>query len=232
MTYGTRRPTLVLPASADAWTDDRRRAVLLHELAHVARRDCFVQRLTSLACALYWPHPGVWWAARRLRTERELACDDLRARGRRGPARVRRPPPRSRALTRRGAGARDRARHGARAAAGAPAARGPRCRAQPRGASPRRTRRRDRRVDRRAPADGGAARGHRPGGSAGGRRHIAPPSAQADPQPAAPARLRLAGFHRDVGAASRARRRNGSGQPAHRPFVARPDDAASRSSRR
>ena len=77
MTYGTWRPTLVLPASADAWTDDRRRAVLLHELAHVARRDCFVQRLASLACALYWPHPGVWWAARRLRTERELACDDL-----------------------------------------------------------------------------------------------------------------------------------------------------------
>jgi len=77
MTYGTRRPTVVLPASADAWTDDRRRAVLLHELAHVARRDCLVQKLTSLACALYWPHPGVWWAARRLRTERELACDDL-----------------------------------------------------------------------------------------------------------------------------------------------------------
>jgi beta-lactamase regulating signal transducer with metallopeptidase domain len=77
MTYGTRRPVLVLSASADAWTDDRRRAVLLHELAHVARRDCFVQKLASLACALYWPHPGVWWAARRLRTERELACDDL-----------------------------------------------------------------------------------------------------------------------------------------------------------
>jgi hypothetical protein len=77
MTYGTRLPTVVLPASADGWTDDRRRAVLLHELAHVARCDCFVQRLTSLACALYWPHPGVWWAARRLRTERELACDDL-----------------------------------------------------------------------------------------------------------------------------------------------------------
>ena len=76
MTYGTRRPTVVLPASADGWADDRRRAVLLHELAHVARRDCFVQRLTSLACALYWPHPGIWWAARRLRTERELACDD------------------------------------------------------------------------------------------------------------------------------------------------------------
>jgi beta-lactamase regulating signal transducer with metallopeptidase domain len=77
MTYGTRRPTVVLPGSADTWTDDRRRAVLLHELAHVARRDCFVQKITSLACALYWPHPGVWWGARRLRTERELACDDV-----------------------------------------------------------------------------------------------------------------------------------------------------------
>ena len=66
----------MLPASADEWTDDRRRAVLLHELAHVARRDCLVQRIAACACALYWPHPGVWWAAKRLRTERELACDD------------------------------------------------------------------------------------------------------------------------------------------------------------
>ena len=76
LTFGTIAPTLVLPASADEWTHDRRRAVLLHELAHVARRDCLVQRIAACACALYWPHPGVWWAARRLRTERELACDD------------------------------------------------------------------------------------------------------------------------------------------------------------
>ena len=76
MTFGTLTPTIVLPASADEWTADRRRAVLLHELAHVARFDCLIQRLTAYACALYWPHPGVWWAARRLRVERELACDD------------------------------------------------------------------------------------------------------------------------------------------------------------
>jgi beta-lactamase regulating signal transducer with metallopeptidase domain len=75
-TFGTRRPAIMVPASADGWTEDRRRAVLLHELAHVARRDCLVQRLTAVACACYWPHPGVWWVARRLRTERELACDD------------------------------------------------------------------------------------------------------------------------------------------------------------
>lgn len=77
LTFGTLAPAIVLPASADGWTGDRRRAVLLHELAHIARRDCFVQRLTAFACAFYWPHPGVWFAARRLRAERELACDDL-----------------------------------------------------------------------------------------------------------------------------------------------------------
>jgi beta-lactamase regulating signal transducer with metallopeptidase domain len=76
LTFGTIAPTIVLPASADQWTDDRRRAVLLHELAHVARRDCLVQRIAACACALYWPHPGVWWAAKRLRMEQELACDD------------------------------------------------------------------------------------------------------------------------------------------------------------
>jgi len=76
LTFGTVVPTIVLPASADAWTSDRLRAVLLHELAHIARRDCFVQRLTAIASAAYWPHPGIWWAARRLRVEREHACDD------------------------------------------------------------------------------------------------------------------------------------------------------------
>jgi beta-lactamase regulating signal transducer with metallopeptidase domain len=76
LTFGTSAPVIVVPAAAEGWSEDRRRAVLLHELAHVARFDCMVQRLTAAACALYWPHPGVWWAARRLRVERELACDD------------------------------------------------------------------------------------------------------------------------------------------------------------
>jgi len=76
LTFGTLAPVVVLPASADEWTEDRRRAVLLHELAHTVRADCLIQRLTACACALYWPHPGVWYAARHLRAERELACDD------------------------------------------------------------------------------------------------------------------------------------------------------------
>jgi beta-lactamase regulating signal transducer with metallopeptidase domain len=76
MAFGTRRPTIVIPSVSDTWSDDRRRAVLLHELAHIARHDCLTQLLAAVACAAYWPHPGVWWVAHRLRVERELACDD------------------------------------------------------------------------------------------------------------------------------------------------------------
>jgi beta-lactamase regulating signal transducer with metallopeptidase domain len=76
MTTGTMAPSIVVPADADAWDDDRRRAVLLHELAHIARRDCLTQMLSAIACAVYWFHPVMWYVARRLRIERELACDD------------------------------------------------------------------------------------------------------------------------------------------------------------
>jgi len=75
-TVGIGRAAILIPASADDWSLDRRRAVLLHEMAHVARRDCLTQWLASLACAFYWFHPAVWWVAARLRVERELACDD------------------------------------------------------------------------------------------------------------------------------------------------------------
>lgn len=76
MAAGVWRPSIVLPAAADEWLPARRRAVLLHEAAHVARRDCLTQLAAVAACAVYWFHPGAWYAARQLRTERELACDD------------------------------------------------------------------------------------------------------------------------------------------------------------
>ena len=76
MVIGLRRPAVLVSDDAETWSEDRRRAVMLHELAHVRRRDSLTQTLASLATALYWPHPGVWWAARRLQVEREFACDD------------------------------------------------------------------------------------------------------------------------------------------------------------
>lgn len=74
---GVLEPTIVLPAECDAWSLDRRRAVLLHELAHVRRHDLLGHTLGRLACAVYWFHPLVWTAAKQLRSESERACDDL-----------------------------------------------------------------------------------------------------------------------------------------------------------
>lgn len=76
MTWGTLAPKLLLPAEAAAWPAEQRRLVLLHELAHAARRDSLSRSAASLACALYWFHPGVWFAARRMRMEQEHAADD------------------------------------------------------------------------------------------------------------------------------------------------------------
>ena len=77
MAWGLMRARVLLPAEAEDWPLDRQRVVLLHELAHVKRRDCVTQMLAHLACATYWFNPFVWLAAQRLRAERERACDDL-----------------------------------------------------------------------------------------------------------------------------------------------------------
>ena len=74
---GMLAPTIVLPADCATWSLERRHAVLLHELAHVRRRDLLGHTLGRIVCAVYWFHPLVWTAAKRLRAESERACDDL-----------------------------------------------------------------------------------------------------------------------------------------------------------
>jgi beta-lactamase regulating signal transducer with metallopeptidase domain len=75
-TLGARRPVIVLPAGAERWPEARQRLVVLHEMAHVARRDWTWHLAARLARALHWWNPLAWLAALRLDREREIACDD------------------------------------------------------------------------------------------------------------------------------------------------------------
>lgn len=76
MTWGIFSPVILLPGEAEAWDEERRRVVLAHELAHVGRWDALTQWIAHVAVAVYWFNPLVWMAARKLREEREHACDD------------------------------------------------------------------------------------------------------------------------------------------------------------
>lgn len=76
VTWGWLRPVVLFPAAAASWPVEQKRAALTHEMAHVARSDYLTQLVASIACCLYWFNPLAWLAARRLRSESELACDD------------------------------------------------------------------------------------------------------------------------------------------------------------
>lgn len=77
MTAGLLHPVLLLPESAGAWPRERQRVVLLHELAHVARRDLGALLVSEFATASYWFHPLAHFVAAQLRRSAEEASDDL-----------------------------------------------------------------------------------------------------------------------------------------------------------
>ncbi len=74
-TVGWRRPLILLPLEWREWSEGERRAVLAHEVAHVARGDFAGWLVAQLSVALYFYNPLVHWLARRLRLEQELAAD-------------------------------------------------------------------------------------------------------------------------------------------------------------
>ena len=74
---GLFRPAVVLPS----WTLSELSAadlnsILVHELAHLGRRDDWTNLLQKLVRAVFFFHPAVWWIEGRLSLEREMACDE------------------------------------------------------------------------------------------------------------------------------------------------------------
>jgi beta-lactamase regulating signal transducer with metallopeptidase domain len=76
LTWGVLKPVVLLPKASVAWPRERLLSVLLHEAAHVRRKDCLARLIAAAACALYWPNPLVWFAARAARADGESAADD------------------------------------------------------------------------------------------------------------------------------------------------------------
>ncbi len=78
---GVLRPHLLLPrASLERSPTQHDRNALLHELAHVRRRDLWLDEACALLRACFWFHPLVWLAVARVRALSEVACDATVAR--------------------------------------------------------------------------------------------------------------------------------------------------------
>ena len=72
------RPLIWLPLTLlTQLPRDQIEALLAHELAHIQRLDWCWNALQCAIEAVLFHHPGMWWLSRRIREEREHACDDL-----------------------------------------------------------------------------------------------------------------------------------------------------------
>jgi protocatechuate 3,4-dioxygenase beta subunit/Zn-dependent protease with chaperone function len=72
---GVHRPAVVLPADAE-FDPATLRAVLAHELAHVARRDLAWGLFARVVCAIAWPQPLAWALLRKMEDASEEVCDE------------------------------------------------------------------------------------------------------------------------------------------------------------
>lgn len=67
----------VAPALVQHLDADELDRVIVHEWAHVQRRDDLANGVQLIARLIAGWHPAVWWIDRRLQIERELACDEM-----------------------------------------------------------------------------------------------------------------------------------------------------------
>lgn len=77
MTWGWRRPVVLMPAGSEAWSEAERASALFHELSHVKRGDFLIVLLVRTSLAVFWWNPLGWVVYRRLLREQEAACDEL-----------------------------------------------------------------------------------------------------------------------------------------------------------
>jgi bla regulator protein blaR1 len=78
MVLGWRRPTVLLPAdSATLLTAGQQLGIVAHEFGHIRRGDVLANAVLVLIDVVAFYHPAARWVSRRIRAEREYACDDM-----------------------------------------------------------------------------------------------------------------------------------------------------------
>ncbi|MBN2613791.1 MAG: pentapeptide repeat-containing protein [Bacteroidales bacterium] len=72
------RPVILFPVSAFTGLPAKElEMIIMHELAHIIRRDYLVNIMQSLVEIIFFFHPAVWWMSKTIRAERENCCDDI-----------------------------------------------------------------------------------------------------------------------------------------------------------
>jgi TonB family protein len=77
VTFGWRRPVVLLPPPFASLSSEAQQAVLCHELLHVRRRDWPGIVCEELLRAVFWFHPAMWWALEQVHLNREQVVDQL-----------------------------------------------------------------------------------------------------------------------------------------------------------
>ncbi len=75
VTFGFRRPVVLLPAGFPELAPERREPILCHELLHVQRKDWLYAVAEELIRSVLWFHPAIWWLLGQIQLTREQAVD-------------------------------------------------------------------------------------------------------------------------------------------------------------
>lgn len=75
ITFGLKRPLILLPSGYLAMAPQTQQAIACHELIHVRRRDWVPTVLEELVLSILWFHPAIWWLIAQIRLAREQVVD-------------------------------------------------------------------------------------------------------------------------------------------------------------
>ena len=74
---GFLNPVIVLPQATSSWPAPVMESVLVHELAHIKRKDILTRIAAQISCCIHWINPLAWYGLGRVIMEQEIACDNL-----------------------------------------------------------------------------------------------------------------------------------------------------------